>query len=86
MSKHFSPEEVKRDNQKWKNEVTKVIVYKCKTEADMQFLEMYIINKIKPSYNMKGHADDDLTYDIKLPKFKEMWIGAVYDRPIIKTL
>lgn len=82
LSQHFSPSEIKLHRQYWKKDVTKVFVCKCKTEADMHFLEMYLINTIKPVHNKDGIGSDGITYTLDVPEFKEMWVSQVYERGI----
>jgi hypothetical protein len=43
-------------------------------------MELYLINKLKPKYNLGGLAEDHLTYNLPEPQFEEMWVGAVYDK------
>ena len=80
LSKHFSPSEVERYQQNWKKDVGKVLACKCRTEADMHFIEMYMINKIKPKHNKEGASKDEITYQIETPHFKEIWVSQVYDK------
>ncbi|KKN78263.1 hypothetical protein LCGC14_0351220 [marine sediment metagenome] len=85
MSKHFSPSEIKKGKQYWKSDVAQVLILKCESEADMHFLESYLINKIKPKHNMGSIAKDQLSFNIEIPEFKDMWVEAVYGN-VDKTL
>lgn len=80
LSQHFSPSEIGKSEQKWKNKVAKVSYIILNNRSDMHIAEMYLIAKLNPLYNKDSSDRDGTTFHLELPSFKEIWVSFVYDR------
>lgn len=64
MTQHF-----KSKNEDWKDDVTNIKYISCYTEVDMSIFEIYLINTLKPKYNMNllysGESMIELKYNLK---------------------
>jgi hypothetical protein len=65
---------------KWRNEINKIEYYELKNKNSMEFLEIYLINKFMPKYNVKDKNGYDLSWmdeGCSNFKFKEYKHGDV---------
>lgn len=64
---HFTKATLEVDT--WKKDVYYIDTFECKTEYDMRILEIYLIGKLKPKYNIEFVFEDDVALEIKFEKF-----------------
>ena len=60
---HFSKSNLELEP--WKQEVDKdkIVIYRCKSDTDLEVYETYFINKYKPKYNIEKVYNDFLTFE-----------------------
>ena len=68
MNAHFSIETIKK--QPWKQEVYKTEVIELYNQYDIDIVEIYLIGKEKPKYNI------DRVYENTSPSFDDMFINS----------
>lgn len=58
-------------------QTTRIEYCLCKTEADMNLLEIYLICKYKPRINRDDKPKDDLTIHLQEPNFYPYWTPLI---------
>ena len=61
---HFSKSNVELEPWKLEVDKNKIIIYRCKSDTDLEVYETYFINKYNPKYNIEKVFNDYLTFEL----------------------
>jgi excinuclease UvrABC nuclease subunit len=67
----YSRIEAHKKEHSWSREIQKIKYCECKNKTDMEFYEMYYINKLKPKYNKTSVKSDSPSFDLPELEFKD---------------
>lgn len=66
LNSHLNPNDI--SYMEWKKEVTKIDYYICKSVVDSDIIETYLINILKPTFNVDKVFADNTTIKLELPE------------------
>lgn len=84
LNSHLNPNEI--NYMEWKKEITKVDYYICKSIVDSDIIETYLINILRPTFNVDKVFADNTSFKLNLPEKHILNIEDTFLEKINKKL